>query len=83
MQATLPSAAEVQAQCAALPGEGVSPLRPLTFTDWDSTLLPFLLKLKEICEQHQIAFDQTSLPQGAQRLLALAYGSARAPGRPP
>jgi phospholipid/cholesterol/gamma-HCH transport system permease protein len=39
---------------------------------WDSALLPFLLKLKELCDQSQAAFDQTGLPHGVQRLLALA-----------
>jgi phospholipid/cholesterol/gamma-HCH transport system permease protein len=41
-------------------------------TDWDSALLTFLLKLKGLCDQRQMAFDQAGLPQGVQRLLALA-----------
>jgi phospholipid/cholesterol/gamma-HCH transport system permease protein len=72
MQAVLPSPAEVQAQCEASPR-----LRRLSFAasdlaDWDSALLTFLLKLKELCDQRQIEFDRAGLPQGVQRLLALA-----------
>ena len=40
--------------------------------DWDSALLTFLLKLKELCDQRQIVFDQAGLPHGVQRLVALA-----------
>jgi phospholipid/cholesterol/gamma-HCH transport system permease protein len=39
---------------------------------WDSALLPFVLKLKELCDQSQAEFDQAGLPHGVQRLLALA-----------
>jgi len=39
---------------------------------WDSALITFLLKLQELCDQRQITFDQTGLPHGVQRLLALA-----------
>src|SRR5262249_17543326 len=72
IQAVLPSTAEVQAQCEASPQ-----IRHLSFAasdlaDWDSALLTFLLTLKELCDQRQIAFDQAGLPHGVQRLLALA-----------
>jgi phospholipid/cholesterol/gamma-HCH transport system permease protein len=40
--------------------------------DWDSALLTFLLKLKELCDQRQVEFDRAGLPHGVQRLLALA-----------
>src|SRR5262249_53438905 len=39
---------------------------------WDSGLLTFLLDLKDLCTQRQVAFDPAGLPQGVQRLLALA-----------
>lgn len=72
IHAVLPSTAEVQAQCEALP-----PVQRLSFETsdlaaWDSALLTFLLKLKELCVAPQVAFDQAGLPQGVQRLLALA-----------
>ena len=72
IQAALPSAAEVQAQCLDAPR-----IRRLSFeasylADWDSALLTFLLKLKELCDQSQVEFDQAGLPHGVQRLLVLA-----------
>jgi phospholipid/cholesterol/gamma-HCH transport system permease protein len=39
---------------------------------WDSALLTFLLKLKELCDQRQVEFDRAGLPHGVQRLLTLA-----------
>jgi phospholipid/cholesterol/gamma-HCH transport system permease protein len=52
-------------------------VRRLTFAtqelaDWDSGLLTFLLKLKDMCGQSRVEFDHSGLPQGVQRLLALA-----------
>jgi len=72
MQAALPSIAEVQAQYEALPGGQRLSFETSDLANWDSTLLTFLLKLKEMCVQRQIEFDHTGLPQGVQRLLALA-----------
>lgn len=43
-----------------------------SLTEWDTSLLPFLLKLSEACAQHHIAVDYDGLPQGVQRLLRLA-----------
>ncbi len=72
MQAVLPSPAEVQAQCEAAPRVRRLSFAASDLADWDSALLTFLLKLKELCDQRQIAFDQAGLPHGVQRLLALA-----------
>lgn len=41
-------------------------------TEWDTSLLPFLLKLAEACVQHHITVHYDGLPQGVQRLLRLA-----------
>ena len=70
--AALPSSAEVQAQCEASPGVRRLSFEASDLAEWDSALLTFLLKLKELCDQRQIAFDQAGLPHGVQRLLALA-----------
>jgi phospholipid/cholesterol/gamma-HCH transport system permease protein len=72
LQAALPSTAEVQALI-----QDASRVRRLSceasdLADWDSALLTFLLKLKELCDQGQIEFDRAGLPRGVQRLLALA-----------
>jgi phospholipid/cholesterol/gamma-HCH transport system permease protein len=72
IQAALPSSAEVQAQCDASPRVRRLSFEASDLADWDSALLTFLLKLKELCDQRQIAFDQAGLPHGVQRLLALA-----------
>jgi phospholipid/cholesterol/gamma-HCH transport system permease protein len=72
IQAALPSPAEVQAQCDAAPRVRRLSFAAADLADWDSALLTFLLKLKELCDQRQIAFDQAGLPHGVQRLLALA-----------
>lgn len=72
LHATLPSLEAVHTALAARPQ-----VRRLTFetqklADWDSVLLTFLLKLRDMCAQRRVEFDQTGLPQGVQRLLALA-----------
>jgi phospholipid/cholesterol/gamma-HCH transport system permease protein len=72
IQAALPSAAEVQARCADAPHVRRLSFEASDLTDWDSALLTFLLKLKELCDQWQVEFDQAGLPHGVQRLLALA-----------
>jgi len=72
IQAALPSTVEIQAQCEASPGVRRLSFEASALTDWDSVLLTFLLKLKELCDQHQIEFDHVGLPHGVQRLLALA-----------
>jgi phospholipid/cholesterol/gamma-HCH transport system permease protein len=41
-------------------------------TGWDSALITFLLKVLERCRQRTITADTSGLPQGVQRLLALA-----------
>ena len=40
--------------------------------EWDSSLLSFLVKVKQQCEQRKIALEQGGLPQGVQRLISLA-----------
>lgn len=40
--------------------------------EWDSTLLTFLVKLRDTCAVKSIGFDTAGLPEGVGRLLALA-----------
>ncbi|MBD1399147.1 ABC transporter permease [Pelovirga terrestris] len=40
---------------------------------WDSGLMTFLIELIDHCKQNNILIDKTHLPQGARRLLKLAY----------
>ena len=41
-------------------------------SEWDSALVSFLYGLHNYCEDQKIAFDSSALPEGVQRLLALA-----------
>ncbi len=41
-------------------------------TDWDSSLLTFLVKVNELCVQHHVVAERDSLPSGVRRLLDLA-----------
>jgi len=68
----LPSAAEVAQQVESDPG-----IRRITFdtqdlTDWDSSLLTFLIRVKDQCSQSTAVLDEEGLPPGARRLLAMA-----------
>jgi phospholipid/cholesterol/gamma-HCH transport system permease protein len=39
---------------------------------WDSGLLTFLLMVKKVCGERDVSVDETELPEGVRRLLALA-----------
>ena len=67
----LPSAEDVEKKVSA------GRLRQVVFdtaslTDWDSSLLTFLLRVRAICSEKGIAFEMDGLPEGARRLLKLA-----------
>lgn len=72
IHAALPSTAEVHTQFAPLPQVQRLTFETHELADWDSALLTFLLTLRVMCAQSRIAFDQTGLPQGVQRLVTLA-----------
>src|SRR5215813_7826542 len=72
LQRGVPELAEIQPQL-----DDTSRVRQLTFEvldmpAWDTGLLTFLLQLLGHCQQRQIAVDQSGLPEGVRRLLALA-----------
>ena len=67
-----PGFADIKQEIAAS-----SDIRRLTFdsqqvTHWDSGLVTFLLRILTYCSQHHIEVDQTSLPEGVERLIRLA-----------
>ena len=41
--------------------------------EWDSRLITFLVKLKKYAIHQKLSIDLSTLPQGAQRLLDLAF----------
>jgi phospholipid/cholesterol/gamma-HCH transport system permease protein len=68
----LPSAGEVLHAF-----EGMSGIRSIAFdtrelAEWDSGLLIFLKQLSEFSAQKKITIEESGLPQGARKLLALA-----------
>ncbi len=40
---------------------------------WDSSLLIFLMQCQDYCQEHDLGFDPSGLPQQVPRLLALAH----------
>jgi phospholipid/cholesterol/gamma-HCH transport system permease protein len=71
LASSLPSVGELQRQI------DMSQVQRIVFEtgeleDWDSGLLTFLLKLREICERNNIQMENEGLPEGAKRLLKLA-----------
>jgi phospholipid/cholesterol/gamma-HCH transport system permease protein len=72
MHVELPSTTEVHPQLEAEPKVRRLIFEAQELTGWDSGLLTFLLKLSELCAQRHIEVDHAGLPQGVQRLLALA-----------
>jgi hypothetical protein len=52
--------------------------------EWDTSLVAFLYRITEACQERKIDTARDGLPSGAQRLLALARRrSWHASGRPP
>ena len=67
-----PSASQVQNKI-----ESVGTIRRVGFytenlTDWDSSLLTFLIKISDYCTNNNLAFEKDGLPKGVQKLIALA-----------
>ncbi len=70
---TLPSFDEIKKEFASEPG-----LRQIDFdasglTGWDSALLTFLIKFRQWCTERQIGYHDDDLPEGARRLIKLAF----------
>jgi len=68
----LPSASQVQKKI-----ESVGTIRRVGFytenlTYWDSSLLTFLININDYCTSNHLAFDKDGLPEGVQKLIALA-----------
>lgn len=89
LQDELPAAGEVEQALETGPAVRRMALDAQAVTAWDTGLLTFLLRLIRQNQQRQIDTDQTGLPEGMQRLLALATvvpereGAARSAGRTP
>jgi phospholipid/cholesterol/gamma-HCH transport system permease protein len=89
LQDELPATVEVEQALEAEPSVRRMALDAQGVTAWDTGLLTFLLRLMRQNQQRHIDTDQTGLPEGMQRLLALATavpereGAARSARRTP
>ena len=89
MQDEVPAATEVQRQLETDAAIHRMALDAQDVTAWDTGFLTFVLKLLRQNQQRQIDTDQSALPEGMRRLLALATavpereGAARSTARPP
>ena len=68
----LPSLSDLQRKL-----ETGSPIQHITFEtkdsiQWDTSLVTFLLKVMDYCQNRSISVDHAGLPEGVQRLLKLA-----------
>jgi phospholipid/cholesterol/gamma-HCH transport system permease protein len=70
--AGLPATAEIEKALEAGPQVQHITFDTAGLTDWDSSLLTFLLRLSDFCAQRGITASEQGLPHGVKRLLALA-----------
>jgi phospholipid/cholesterol/gamma-HCH transport system permease protein len=79
----LPSADDVRKQFNSDPRVKRLAFDTKGLADWDSGLLTFLTKIRDLCSQRKIDLNSEGLPEGVKRLLVLASASPalRAPGR--
>jgi phospholipid/cholesterol/gamma-HCH transport system permease protein len=67
-----PSASQVQKEIESMGSIHRVGFHTENLTYWDSSLLTFLIKISEYCTTHNLVFEKDGLPQGVQRLIALA-----------
>lgn len=68
----LPAAEEVQRQIETWPKIEQIAFNTESLSGWDSSLLTFLIKVIDNCSRIKIHVDKNGLPEGVQRLIALA-----------
>jgi phospholipid/cholesterol/gamma-HCH transport system permease protein len=71
LQEDVPDPSAVQREVEAASARRAS-FDAAQLTDWDSSLLTFLIKVSELCKQRGVAVERDGLPSGVRRLLALA-----------
>ncbi len=69
---TVPPVTELAAAIDAAPGVRTLAFDTRGLGGWDSILLTFLMKARNICTEKKIYFQEEGLPGGVRRLLALA-----------
>ena len=68
----MPSPSEVRKQLDSEPRVKCLAFDTKALAHWDSGLLTFLIKIRDLCYQSNIQLDSDGLPAGVRRLLALA-----------
>ena len=80
LENNIPDVSDVEKELLA--GEKIKSISFCTskVTTWDSGILTFLIKLNDYCKKNNIQAETEGLPQGVQRLLALASAVAEREG---
>jgi phospholipid/cholesterol/gamma-HCH transport system permease protein len=73
LQADLPETSELENQMSAVGAVKQVAFNTAEVDDWDSGLLTWLLDISDFCMRQNIEIDSSGLPEGVDRLLALAY----------
>ncbi len=68
----LPAAREVEKQLEMVPRVKRILFKTENLTGWDSVLLTFLIRVRTLASSNNIPVEEDTLPEGVQRLLALA-----------
>jgi phospholipid/cholesterol/gamma-HCH transport system permease protein len=76
----LPSADEIEQQLKARGRVKSIGFEASDLREWDSSLLTFLVRIKDYCSQNKIVLETDGLPEGAKRLLTLASAVAERKG---
>lgn len=83
----MPSAADIEHQLASRSKPSRVAFDTTGMSGWDSSILPFLVRIYELCRQNGVNADLSGLPPGLRRLVELAEAiperkDARAAGGP-
>ena len=73
VQGRLPSTDDVQRNLAATPAPAAIRFDTTRLGRWDSGLITRLIDIYRDAQAHSISFDDSGLPDGARRLIALAF----------
>ena len=72
LEEELPSVDEVRKKVEGTPEISKIAFDTQKLTHWDTGFLTFLVSLSKYCSQQKMTIDDSGLPQGAKKLLALA-----------
>jgi phospholipid/cholesterol/gamma-HCH transport system permease protein len=73
LKAKLPETKEIRQQILASGAIKQVAFDAAKILDWDSGLLTWLIVFADFCKEYHITIDRSGLPDGVDRLLALAY----------